>query len=313
MIIFPIIPIWIMILICAILVFFRSKERKRLIRQIIIIILLFLINLRIMIPSSNVKSKENNLDVLFVIDNTISMLAEDYNGGSTRLSAVKKDCKLIVDKLNGANFSIITFNNTSRIVIPYTKDANVTIEAIQMMQPVNELYANGTTLNIPLEDIKSMLEVSKNKENRKRIVFFISDGEITKENEVLKSFNVLQKSIDNGAILGYGTKSGGKMKVTNEYTEEENYVQDITKDRYTEAVSTINENNLKSLAKDMKVDYINMNKQSNIDYKIKQIEKELLESEKDKKEETNTDINIIFVFPLLILLIFEIINYRRSL
>ena len=121
------------------------------------------------------------------------------------------------------------------------------------MQPVNELYANGTTLNIPLEDIKSMLEVSKNKENRKRIVFFISDGEITKENEVLKSFNVLQKSIDNGAILGYGTKSGGKMKVTNEYTEEENYVQDITKDRYTEAVSTINENNLKSLAKDMKV------------------------------------------------------------
>lgn len=33
----------------------------------------------------------------------------------------------------------------------------------------------GSTLNVPLENIKQVLESSKNKGNRKRILFFISD------------------------------------------------------------------------------------------------------------------------------------------
>ena len=49
MIVSPIIPIWLMGIICVILIILKSKNWKTFIRQIIIVILLFLINLRIMI------------------------------------------------------------------------------------------------------------------------------------------------------------------------------------------------------------------------------------------------------------------------
>ena len=108
---FPIIPIWIMIIICIFLIIVILKTNKKDIIKILIIILLFLINLRIMIPSKNSQTLSNNLDVLFVIDNTLSMNTEDYDGNKTRMYALKKDCKYIMKRLNGAKFSIITFNN----------------------------------------------------------------------------------------------------------------------------------------------------------------------------------------------------------
>ena len=72
------------------------------------------------------------------------------------------------------------------------------------MQIAEELYATGSTPNIVLDDMLKVLKASKEKENRKRIVFFISDGEIT-NNENLKSFAELKKYVDGGAVLGYGT------------------------------------------------------------------------------------------------------------
>ena len=69
---FPIIPIWIMLIICISLIIYIIIKKRDLL-QILIIILLFVINLRIMIPSNNSKTIKNDLDILFVIDNTISM------------------------------------------------------------------------------------------------------------------------------------------------------------------------------------------------------------------------------------------------
>ena len=73
---FPIIPIWIMLIICISLIIYIIIKKRDLL-QILIIILLFVINLRIMIPSNNSKTIKNDLDILFVIDNTISMNALD--------------------------------------------------------------------------------------------------------------------------------------------------------------------------------------------------------------------------------------------
>lgn len=205
----PIIPIWIMLLICIVLMSIKSKNRYSVIRRAIIVILIFLINIRIMISSSNVSIVTNNLDVLFVIDNTISMAAEDYKGSTERLTAIKKDCSYIVNQLNGAKFSVVTFNNVSRIVTPYTKDANLTIEAINTIKVMDELYSEGSSLNISLENTVYSLGNSAKKPDRKRIIFFISDGEITND-ETLKSFSGAKKYIDDGAVLGYGTTTRWK-------------------------------------------------------------------------------------------------------
>lgn len=210
MIITSIIPIWLMLIICifiAIFIIKNNHNRNNLIRKIIIIVLLFVMNLRIMIPSESAQVIANNLNVLFVIDNTISMLAEDYNGKNRRIDAIKEDCKYIINKLNGAKFSVITFCDKSRLIIPFIKDANMAAQSIETINVPNQYYARGTSLNAALEEMAGQLEVSSKDENRKTIIFFISDGEITNEDK-LKSFSSVKKYIDDGAVLGYGTTSG---------------------------------------------------------------------------------------------------------
>ena len=61
-----------------------------------------------MVPGKDVTNLSNNVDVLFVIDNTISMLAEDYDGDGRRMDAVKEDCKYIMEQFPGASFSVVT-------------------------------------------------------------------------------------------------------------------------------------------------------------------------------------------------------------
>ncbi len=309
--IFPILPIWIMIIICTILLVIIWKSNKKNIIQIIIVILLFLINLRIMIPSNNSQTLTNNLDVLFVIDNTISMNAEDYDGTKTRLYAVKKDCQYIIKRLNGARFSIITFNNTAKIVIPYTRDTNITSEAIDIIEPLNELYAKGSSLNTPIDTIISSLKSSQKKEQRIRILFFISDGEIT-DNSTLKSFKEIANITNNGAILGYGTEQGGYMKSKNSYSEQSEYLKDSSKN-FEKAISKIDENNLKTIAKDINIDYIYMDKQSNINKKLEEIKNMINNDIESNDKSTYDDTYYILVIPLLILLIVEFNKFRRSL
>ena len=100
----PIIPIWLMGILCVGMIFLKKRSRIAYVRQIIAIVLVFLINLRIMVPSDNVSSNTQTLDtyVLFVVDDTISMLARDYDGDTERLTAVKKDCGHIIEELDGA-------------------------------------------------------------------------------------------------------------------------------------------------------------------------------------------------------------------
>lgn len=309
--IFPIIPIWIMIIICTALIIFIIKKNNKNIIQIIIVILLFIINLRIMIPNNNSQVLTNNLDVLFVIDNTISMNAEDYNGNNTRLSAVKQDCKYIVEKLSGARFSVITFNNTAKIMTPYTKDTNITIETVDIIEPIDELYAKGSSLNTPLDTMISSLKSSQKKENRIRILFFISDGEITDDSS-LKSFSEVSKYIDNGAVMGYGTNKGGYMKTKNKYSESEDYIIDYTNYNYNKAISKIDENNLQKIAKDINVEYIHMERQVDINRKLDEIKRLTTSNIDSSDKSTYDDTYYIFVIPLLVLLTIELNNLRRK-
>ena len=54
-------------------------------RVTMVLALVFLINLRIMGKRYNVDVELKNIDVLFVVDTTISMWAEDYNGSHQRM------------------------------------------------------------------------------------------------------------------------------------------------------------------------------------------------------------------------------------
>lgn len=312
MIVNPIIPVWIMILFLFLFWMCRSNDKKKFIRQVIIVVLVFLINLRPMYKKESAEVFTTELDVMFVIDTTISMIAEDYNGTDTRLSAVKNDCKYIMEELNGARFSIVTFDDTSKILIPFTMDNDIIGETLDILNVSNYVYAKGTSLNKPITNMESQLLASSKNDNRARIVFFISDGEITSDEKLdLSGYSDLKDYISDGAVLGYGTSSGGYMYVKDLYKEEYSYLEDTSSYPYVKAVSVIDEDNLNDIADSLEIDYINMNNQSNIDSKLATIKEGVEYTVNEVDISSYEDIYYIFVIPLLGLLIYEFIVFRK--
>ena len=338
MIINPIIPIWLMSIICIAIVIFilynkpvkdiKTTRQKKLHKKyiisssikILIIILLFVINLRFMIPNGENMAIASDLSVLFVIDTSVSMRALDYDGNEERFEGVINDCCYIVDELSNSKFSIITFSDTAQKVIPFTNDTDMVQAELKAISLENDFYAKGSSMNIVKDTLEKSLIEEKERQNEdtKLIVFFITDGEITKEGENLESFSNLSQYISDGAVMGYGTKDGGKM-VNSTYSDEPNsnfyyiyYYDDSTYQKVT-AISKIDENNLKKIASDLKIDYIQMSEKSNIDGKLKQI-KNIESSSQGQEEKINTyqDIYYYFAIPLVILLILDFIFKTRK-
>lgn len=302
---FPIIPLPIMILLIILLEVFLLKQAKR--NYQMILILLFLINLRPMIRLNNQENLTSNLDIIFVIDNTISMNAEDYNGSGKRLDGVKEDSKKIIEDFAGARFSLILFNNTAKLTIPYTRDTEMVKEAIEITEPVKSFFAKGTSLNTPKEELEKLLKRSAEEEKeRTRIVIFMSDGEITNQ-QALESYKSLHKYIDGGIILGYGTTEGAHMMDNTT----DSYLIDYSEYPTKEAISKLEEKNLKKIASDLEIPYAKA-EEKEIKKQEKEIEK-IARYEKTKStKEGYQDCYFLFAIPLLILLIVEIKETRRT-
>ena len=340
----PIIPVWIMTIssVVAIILVIYNKQLKEIIlsrkeNQItsrqkslikkyivnlviktLIIILLFIINLRFMIPNGESIAISSDLSILFVIDKSVSMRALDYNGNKERFEGVVNDCIYIVDELSGCKFSIITFGDTAQKIIPFTTDSDMVQAELKAITLEDDYYAKGTSMNL----VKDTLEKTLKSEREKRgdafkfVVFFITDGEITKEDEKLDSFASIRQYISNGAVMGYGTTEGGKM-VSSTFADSPNsdyyyiYYYDDTYHMVT-AISKIDENNLRQLSSDLGIDYIKMSKTSNIDSKLSEIKREMSNSQTtEEKVDSYQDLYYYFCVPLVILFIVDFIIKKR--
>lgn len=311
----PILPVWLMGIICVALLLLKRKGIWSFIRQIIFVALLFMINLRIMILDEEVPDIALNVDVLFVIDNTMSMLAEDYGTNEgRRIDAVKDDCEYIIEEFDGASFSVISFGNEVHEMIPYTTDTEIVREAILSLSGQTQLYAQGTGFNDVLAFTEGALE---NDRETFQVVFFISDGEITSGEELFRHSR-LKRKIDAGAVLGYGTEQGGPMMAP-WYAGDgaPSYVysyNDAYRDDDYNALSRIDEGNLEEIAGDMGVPYIHMTRQSAMEDTIESIMAEIMATaEMEYEDDTigRTETYYYFLIPLLALMVFDYIYYNR--
>lgn len=311
----PIIPIWVMAILCIAMLLFWRNNWKAYARQIVAVILIFCVNLRIMVPSDNVTATTQELDtyVLFVVDDTLSMLARDYDGDTERLTAVKNDCEKIIDKMDGAKFAVISFNNNANLVAPYTDNSDYAKSVIESLYPLESLYAKGSSLNICKDVMTDTLKRAYEKGDGNVIVFFISDGEITSSDSRLESFGEASKYVDGGAVLGYGTEKGGRMYVKSYYNDQEEVLQDTSSYPYKDAVSKIDEKNLKQIAGDIDVKYINMNDgQSRLEDVVNDAVKNSGGDSASRQVSGYVDIYYIFVAAFAGLMIYEFWSVRKK-
>ena len=321
------IPIWLMVFIClglAALVLIRSEKKfPVLFRRLLMIVLVFMINLKMVIPghSPSVKINSSDVYVLFVIDDTISMIAEDYAGDptgeiTTRLEAVSADCDTIIEGLLGAKFGLVTFNNAGYISSPFTDNITHISSVISSIYPLDSANARGTTLNVAKETMLTVLQDNYENKGKQTIVFFISDGEITDETSTLESFAELAPYICDGAVLGYGSSTGGVMNLKNAYYD----TTELITDYYTgeTALSYIDEDNLRRVASDLGISYINMNNGNSLDSFLSRMVADNgisydIETTVDVTGEytDDTPVYLIFVIPLALLMLWEFAALRR--
>ena len=236
------------------------------IRVLLILGLVFMINLRPQVKSYNTEIELKNIDVLFVVDTTISMWAEDYGKEKPRMEGVQETCDFIMEQLAGSNFALIRFDNRAQILAPFTQDTRSVSDAFSTIKNPDPYYAKGSNLNVPIPEMEELLISSSKKEERKTVVIFISDGEIT-DGTPLKSYHELEQYVDGGAVLGFGTENGGKMKVNNNYSSK--YVTDPETGQ--DAISVLDEDNLKKISEDLQIDYIQVRDKGDVSYLMETI------------------------------------------
>lgn len=273
------------------------KKALSILRILLILGLIFVINLRIMTEHYDMDVELKNTDILFAIDTTVSMWADDYEDGQTRLEGATDACDETIKELTGSSFALVRFDNRSQILAPFTEDATSVSDALTTInQPAKE-YARGSNPNVCLEDLKMLLQSSSKKDGRKTILFFISDGEITDGSE-RQSFAELEKYVDGGAVIGVGSTEGAKMQYKyGDYVKDPNTGKD--------AVSKLDEENLKAIADDLDVDYIHLESTDNISYLIEAIKAGSTVSMGKSDAVSYDDIYYYYLPFLILLLLFE--------
>ena len=212
--------------------------------------------------------KRQGVDVVFALDVSKSMLAEDI--APNRLEKSKQIISKIVDKLGSDRVGIIIYAGNAYPLLPITTDHAAAKMFLQNADP-DMVSSQGTAINEALKLAKSYYD---DDEQTNRYLFVISDGEDHEENVSYVAEEATKEGIKIYAI-GVGTSKGSPIPLKREGT-----LIGYKKDRKGEVVITqLNDKTLKTIASDGKGEYLYGNNTSKtVDY----IDELLLAA--DKKE-----------------------------
>lgn len=226
-------------------------------------ILLVLVALRPAIPAAEAGATvSGGLEVYFAVDTTSSMAAEDATADQTdavparRLDAAKADIHRIADALQGAQFSLVTFDAATVQRVPLTADASALGTAVDTLTQEVTSYSRGSAIDEAVPDLEKILGAAKTAApGDTRVLFYLGDGEQTSSAPV-GSFASLAPLISGGGVLGYGTDAGGIMQSFSGYSTDgpsNTYITDPTTG--SAAVSRIDETALQTIADQLGVAY----------------------------------------------------------
>lgn len=212
--------------------------------------------------------KRQGVDIVFAIDVSKSMLAEDI--APNRLEKAKQIVSKIIEKLGSDRVGIIIYAGNAYPLLPITTDHGAARMFLQNAHP-DMVSSQGTAINEALNLAKTFFDDDT---QTNRFLFIISDGEDHEEN----SANTAKQIVDLGIktyTIGIGTNKGGPIPV-----KRNGKFVGYKKDKNEEVVITkLNVETLKDIAQNGDGKYIYGNKTS----KTTEFVEDLL-SKADKKE-----------------------------
>ncbi|MBG6239743.1 Ca-activated chloride channel family protein [Mycetocola sp. CAN_C7] len=270
MIFSPLLPVGVLVVVLgsmaifAIVQFARAPRRAgawHWLLRLGMVLLLFGLALRPGLPTNlRPPTASGDVDVYFVVDTTSSMAAEDFGpAGDPRLVGVRADLAAIATELAGSRFSLITFDAETVQRLPLTTDTSAVVSGAKALNQEVTVYSGGSSISEPVAFLEDRLaRDAETYPERTRIVFYLGDGEQTVAEEPA-SFEAIGSVVDGGAVLGYGTADGGRMRQFSGYTDPDSdmpYITWFSDSGEQEAVSRIDERALDGIAGQLGVDYI---------------------------------------------------------
>lgn len=192
--------------------------------------------------------KREGIDIVFAIDVSKSMLAEDM--APNRLDKSKQIVSQIINQLGSDRIGIVAYAGGAFPILPITTDYGVAKMFLQSMN-TDMVSSQGTSLDQAIQLSTDFFEEG-NATNK--LIILISDGEDHSEGieaAVEKANEVKAKIL----TIGVGTTKGGPIPL-----RRNGIVESFKRDQKDEVVITaLNEETLKQIAKETKGDYINGN------------------------------------------------------
>jgi Ca-activated chloride channel homolog len=225
------------------------------------------------VPGEQVDTTAANLNVYFVVDTTSSIIAEDYGDERPRIEGVAADIAAIAADLPGARYSIVTFDQDARVRLPLTTDTTALDAAVETLLPESYEVSRGTSVSQANDRLKTLLEQADARSpERGRVVFYLGDGEQTAP-EAPAPFDIDRRLVNGGAVLGYGTAEGGRMKATrSRFDTSRTYIKDPATGE--DARSVIDEDTLQAVGNQLGLPYLHRESGDAIDPAVEGIDLE---------------------------------------
>lgn len=152
-------------------------------------------------------------ELLFLLDTSASMNAQDTSTGESRLDRAKEIIETILDNLGGINVRLIAFGNDAVAIVPPTEDYlyfRILLDSLG----VNEYTEAGTSFLALADCVNKIQERDRFKESR--MTLLLTDGEDTgfldlSGQEKQDAIHALVSKISNAMhwdVVGLGSENG---------------------------------------------------------------------------------------------------------
>ena len=146
------------------------------------------------------ETKTRGIDIIFAIDTSNSMLAEDVK--PDRLERAKLSVLDLVNILQGDKIGIVAFSGQAFLQCPLTLDYDAFRMSLEALD-TNVIQRGGTNISAAIEEA----EVAFASTSNRKIIVLISDGEELEDS----ALNAAKKAAENGVViytLGVGGANG---------------------------------------------------------------------------------------------------------
>ncbi len=190
--------------------------------------------------------KREGVDIVFALDVSKSMLAEDI--APNRLEKAKRLVSEIINNLASDRIGIIAYAGQAYPQLPITTDYGAAKMFLQSMN-TDMLTSQGTAIN---EAINLATTYYNDEEQTNRVLFIISDGEDHSENSTLSAVEDAKNEGIRIFTIGVGKAKGAPIPI-----KKNGVLQTLKKDLEGEVVITkLNQTILEDIASDGDGEYI---------------------------------------------------------